>query len=103
MNDWLRTLFSIRTKRRTPTAGPIPPVGATVSNGQFRMRVTNTMPRDLWEWMVLSGWRNVPVAKDRRTYVDLPENAFAQLLQAAPGDRDILHARLLRVAGKSAG
>lgn len=101
MQDWLRTLFSVRIRRKTPAAGPMPPQGASVANGMFKMRITDAMPRELWEWMVLWGWRDLPVSQDRRTYVELPGPAFQDLARATAADREALHARMLRVAKKS--
>lgn len=98
MKDKLRTLFSIRTKRQAPPVGPLPKTGATIVHGSLKMRVTQQMPRELWDWMVLSGWRNLPVVKDRRQGVELPEHTLAELLNAAPGEREALHARILRMA-----
>ncbi|MGP1630216.1 MAG: hypothetical protein ACTS8S_06890 [Giesbergeria sp.] len=98
MKDRLRTLFSIRTKRKTPPVGPLPPVGATIMCGSLKMQVTHPIPRDLWDWMVLSGWRNVPVAKDRRQSVALPERTLKDLMDAEPVERDALHTRILRMA-----
>jgi hypothetical protein len=46
----------------------------------------------------VSGWRNVPVAKDRRQSVDLPARTLKDLIDAAPTERDALHARILRSA-----
>ena len=66
--------------------------------GSLKMQVTDPMPRELWDWMVLSGWRNVPVAKDRRQSVDLPARTLKDLIDAAPTERDALHARILRSA-----
>ena len=98
MKDKLRTLFSIRTKRQTPPVGPLPPVGASIMCGSLKMQVTDPMPRELWDWMGLSGSRNVPVAKDRRQSVDLPARTLKDLIDAAPTERDALHARILRSA-----
>ncbi len=98
MKDRLRTLFSIRTKRQLPPVGPLPKVGTAIMCGSLKMQVTHPMPRELWDWMVLSGWRNLPVTKDRRQSVDLPERTLKELIDAAPNDRDALHARILRLA-----
>lgn len=101
MKDKLRTLFSIRTKRQAPPVGPLPKEGAFIMCGSLKMQVTHPMPRELWDWMVLSGWRNVPVTKDRRQSVDLPERTLKDLMDAAPNERDALHARILRSAKRA--
>lgn len=101
MKDKLRTLFSIRTKRQTPPVGPLPQVGASIMCGGVKMKVTHPMPRELWEWMVLSGWRNVPVSNDRRQSAELPERTMKDLLDTPPAERDALHARILRSAKRA--
>lgn len=98
MQDWLRNLFSIRAKRKLPPVGRAPKVGTYLMSGDLKMQVTQPVTRDLWDWLVLSGWRNVPVAKDRRKSRDLPEEALAQLLEARPAQRDALLARIVRSA-----
>ncbi|GAB2529948.1 MULTISPECIES: hypothetical protein [unclassified Simplicispira] len=96
MKDKLRTLFSIRTKRQAPPVGPLPPVGSSIMCRGLKMQITHPMPRELWDWMVLSGWRNVPVANDRRQSIELPARTMKELLDAAPSEREALHARILR-------
>ena len=57
MKDMLRTLFSIRQKRRTPPVGPVPAVGVLIARGQVKMAINQPISRDFWNWMVLSGDR----------------------------------------------
>ena len=98
MQDWLRNLLAIRQQRRAPSAKGEPKVGGTIVCEGASMRITHPVPRELWEWMVLSGWRNIPVANDRRATSELPDDALAQLLRAAPNERNSVHARLLLLA-----
>ena len=63
MKDLIRTVFSIRQKRRSPPAGPVPPAGTQLIRGEIRMTVDQNIPRELWSWMLLSGWRAIPVKK----------------------------------------
>jgi len=101
MKDMLRTLFSIRQKRRTPPVGPVPAVGVSIARGPVKMTINQPVSRDFWNWMVLSGWRNVPVQTDRRESVQLPESSLQQLLEASPQERNAVHARLLALAKQS--
>lgn len=98
MKDLLRTIFSIRQKRRAPSAGPVPSVGSFIIRKDIRMAVTQPIPHDLWSWMVLSDWRTVPVKKDRRKSMELPASALQELISAPPGARDAVHARILTQA-----
>lgn len=98
MKDWLRNLLSIRqTRRANPTKGA-PKIGGAIICDGVRMRITAPVTQELWEWMVLSGWRHIPVANDRRATVELPEDALAQLVRAAPSERNSVQARLLLAA-----
>ena len=98
MKDLFRTLLSIRQKRQPPPVGPLPPVGATIIRGQVKMPITQPVPRELWDWLVLSGWRNMPVKKDRRQGLTVPEGALQQLIDADPQERNRAHARILEQA-----
>lgn len=100
MLDLIRTIFSIRQKRSAPAVGPIPPVGAFIIRKEIRMVVNQPIPRDLWNWMVLSDWRTIPVRKDRRKTMELPAGALQELISAPPGARDTVHARILSQARK---
>ena len=64
-------------------------------NATVKMKVTHPVPRELWDWLVLSGWRNVPVKNDRRSYQWLPDAALKELLDADPAQRNQAHARVL--------
>ena len=95
MKDLIRNLLSIRQKRKTAPVGPLPQVGAALIRGTVKMKVTHPVPRELWDWLVLSGWRNVPVKNDRRSYQWLPDAALKELLEADPAQRNQVHARVL--------
>lgn len=95
MKDLLRTVFSIRQQRRAPPAGPVRPVGALIIRKDVKVAVNQPIPRDLWNWMVLSGWRTIPVKKDRRKSMGLPAGALLELISALPTERDMVHARIL--------
>lgn len=95
MRDLLRTLFSVRQKRRAPPVGPAPTVGGSIIRGQVKMAVTHPIEPDLWSWLVLSGWRSVPVKHDRRKCMVLPKSALKELISADIQERDATHAQLL--------
>lgn len=95
MKDLFRTLLSIRQKRRPPPVGPLPPVGTIIIRGPVKMAITQPVSRELWEWLVLSGWRTLPVKKDRRQGLMAPEGALQELIDADPQERNRAHARIL--------
>ena len=98
MKDLFRNLLSIRQKRRTPPVGPLPAVGSVIQRGPVKMAITEPVPRDLWEWLVLSGWRNLPVKTDRRKGLQAPQGALKALIAADPQERDRTHSRMLEEA-----
>lgn len=102
MKNFIRNALSIRKKRTAPPVGHKPAVGSFIILGDTKMEVTHPLSQDLWSWMVLSGWRNVPVKEDRRQYTMWPKNALVQLMQSAPAERDACHARLLEALKNSA-
>lgn len=95
IKNYLRTLLGIRKKRAFPKAGPIPLVGATLVRGQLSMPVTTAVSPEQWEWLTLLGWRNSDMRIDRRRYVRMPTDAFAQLIGADRYERDTLHQQLI--------
>jgi hypothetical protein len=98
MKDLFRNILSIRTQRSPVPVGPLPAVGATIVREDVKMHITLPIPRELWDWLVLSGWRNLPVKNDRRKGQQLPESALKILLQTDPQDRNRVHDRLLTLA-----
>ena len=99
MKDMLRNLFSIRQQRRAPPVGSRPQVGATIQRGEVKMLINLPVSRELWDWLALSGWRNLPVQNDRRKGRMAPEGALKALIDAAdPQERNRVHDRLLEQA-----
>lgn len=56
------------------------------------------MPDDLWYFLTLLGWREVPVPRDRRRYIDLPSAAFELLVRTPAGKREVRYRQLLEQA-----
>ncbi|MCO5358484.1 hypothetical protein [Acidovorax kalamii] len=98
MKDWIRNVLSIRQARRPAPVGQVPAVGTDIQRGELKMAVTHRISGELWDWLVLSGWRNLPVATDRRRGVRLPDEALKTLMDAAPQERNQVYARLLEQA-----
>ena len=98
MKDWIRNALSIRQPRRPAPVGSLPPVGVLILRGPVKMLVTHPLPAELWDWLVLSGWRNMPVKEDRRKGMQLPEGALMALIDADPAERNQVHARMLERA-----
>jgi len=75
-----------------------PPIGTTLCCNQFRMTVQAGLGRDLWQWLVAHGWRELPERDNRYRYRALPSNVVAALVDAAPEEREKLLALGLRRA-----
>lgn len=98
MKDWIRNVLSIRQTRRPAPVGRVPAVGADIQRGTLKMAVTHQISEELWDWLVLSGWRNLPVETDRRRGMRLPGEALKTLVDADPQERNQVYARLLEQA-----
>ncbi len=98
MKDWIRNVLSIRQARRPAPVGQVPVVGTDIQRRELKMAVTHRIPGELWDWLVLSGWRNLPVATDRRRGMRLPDEALKTLMDADPQERNQVYARLLEQA-----
>lgn len=88
MKDFFRTLFGIRTKRRAPPITSLPQVGASIVRHGYKIKLTQPCRPDLWDWLLLSGWRATPVVHDRRAYILLPEDTIIRLNPATQEERE---------------
>lgn len=99
MINFFRNLLKIRKKRRPLPSGPRPQVGSIIVRRSLRIRVSQPIHPDLWDWLMLSGWRVNTYKNDRRRYHTLPSGVLSQLAAVAPEHRSELHAQLV---GRSA-
>ena len=102
MFDFARTLLGIRKKRRPLPTGLTPKPGTTIVRENVKIRIDQPITQELWDWMLLSGWRVNPVLKDRRHYAALPQNALQQLLVTQSEMRAKVHDRLINSAQRRA-
>ncbi len=98
MRDFLRTLFGVRKKRRPFPSGPRPGVGAVIVRRELCMKVTQAIEPELWEWLMLSGWRVNAMRNERRRFVSLPTTALSLLIAAGADKRAKVHANLINEA-----
>ena len=85
----------VHDRRRVPVAGPRPSVGASLVKSNVVMKVTQPISDDFWNWLVLVGWREVRMSKNRRKYVAAPAGTLATLAKASIQDRDEKYRELL--------
>jgi hypothetical protein len=99
MLNALRNLFRggkpARERRRTPPAGACPPIGASLVKRGVVMKVTEPIQAEFWDWLVLSGWREVRLSRNRRKYVPAPPGAFRRLARAVSQERDTVYQKML--------
>ena len=95
LKDAARTLFKVRVKRKAPTSKQFPKAGSFVVRADAQMVVTADLTGDLWEWLVLQGWRANSFPRDRRHYAQWPNDSMAILAKAPPGERENLYQRLM--------
>jgi hypothetical protein len=95
LKDAARTLFKVRVKRKVPTSKQFPKSGSFIVRAEAQMMVTVDLTEELWEWLVLQGWRANSFPRDRRQYVQWPTNSMAILAKAPPGERENLYRRLM--------
>lgn len=84
-----------KERRRLPPPGPCPTMGASIVKRNVLMKVTEPVAAEFWDWLVLSGWREVRMSRNRRKYTPLPNSAFAKLARVAVHERDALYRRML--------
>ncbi len=78
-----------------PSPGPCPSVGASIVKRRVVMKVTEPVSSELWDWLVLVGWREVRMSRNRRKYRPVPDSAFGKLVRVAANEREALYRRML--------
>ena len=84
-----------KERRRLPLAGPCPDVGANICSRNAVMKVAYPLPQDLWDWLVLMGWREASAKPERRHYKRLPETAITTLMLADRAEREGVYRDLI--------
>ncbi len=100
LKDAARTLFNVRVKRKPPTSRKYPKPGSFIVRADAQITVTPELNVELWEWLVLQGWREHSFPHDRRQYGDWPANSIAVLAHAPTGEREHLYRKLMARAKK---
>ena len=83
MKDMLRNLLSIRQQRRPAPVGSLPQVGATIQRGEVKMAIDRPVSRELWDWLVLSGWRSLPDLNPQALQTPVLTQIFERMRQLA--------------------
>jgi hypothetical protein len=97
MKDFFRNLFGIRQRRKGLPITPPPKVGASVIRNGARIKIVQPCDSELWDWLLLMGWRVNPVRNDRRTYLNLPKETINRLRSADAEQRGRVLEELLEM------
>jgi hypothetical protein len=95
----MQTLFRrgkpAKERRRMLAAGRCPDVGKKIFRRDMVMTVTDPLQQDLWDWLVLMGWRESTARTERRQYRCLPESAIKTLIRTDRADREGVYRELI--------
>ncbi len=85
-------IASLRRIKRDakPASRRLPAIGTTLCCNQFRLTVQAGFNRDLWQWLVAQGWRELPEGDNRYRYRALSSTVVAALIDADPDGRERL-------------
>jgi hypothetical protein len=84
-----------KERRRLPAAGRCPDVGTKICRRNMVMTVTDPLQKDLWDWLVLMGWREATAKPERRRYRRLPESAVKVLINTDRAEREGVYQELI--------
>ncbi len=99
MFDALKTMIfggkPAKERRRLARASKRPAIDAYITKQQIAIKVTEPMTAELWDWLVLMGWREVDIKSNRRKIRRLHDETFAQLVNAKPAEREAVYRAIL--------
>lgn len=82
-------------RRRLQAAGRCPDVGKKICRRNMVMTVTDPLQQDLWDWLVLMGWREATEKSERRRYRRLPETSMRVLIRTDRAEREGVYRDLI--------
>ncbi len=95
LKDYVRTKIGVRAQRQLAPIQGKPTLGSSIVKNRFRIRLKHPIDDELWNWLVDTGWRAMPVTNNnRRKYTIVSERAFGHLLKADPTLRDSVMAQI---------
>ncbi len=82
-------------RRRLAPSGPCPRVGATIVRRGVQMRISESISTELWNWLLLAGWREVRMSRNRRHYREVPPDTLHRLVLCGHEEWESAHRELL--------
>ena len=83
-------------RRRTPRAGKVPAVGAHIGRQLLVMQITGPITRELWDWFVLMGWREVNMKTKQKKKKMLPKITFSSIAKAEISERETIYREAIK-------
>ncbi len=59
------------------------------------MKISQPISTEFWNWLVLVGWREVRMSKNKRRYNPAPAGTFAKLARVPAREREALYRDVL--------
>lgn len=100
-NILLRGKEPAKERRRLPRPGPCPGVGASIVRRNMVMKVSEPISPEFWDWLVLVGWREVRMSKNKRRYHHVPSGTFIRLAHVAAEERESIYRTMLGLTTKT--
>ncbi|BCM24628.1 hypothetical protein [Methyloradius palustris] len=99
MFDALKTLVfggkPAKERRHMPRVGKPPAINAYIAKQQTAMKITAPVTQELWDWLILMGWREIEIKSNRRKIRRLDDRVFSKLAQANQQDREAIYREIL--------
>ncbi|MFA7350044.1 MAG: hypothetical protein WC009_04750 [Methylotenera sp.] len=101
MFDALKTMIfggkPAKERRRLVRASKRPAINVYITKQQIAIKVTEPMTTELWDWLVLMGWREVDIKSNRRKITRLHDETFSKLANAKPVEREAVYRAILNL------
>lgn len=85
-----------KERRRLPPPGELPMAGRYIAMQNLLMRISEPIPSELWDWLVLMNWRETRMANNKRRYFRLPDDTISKLAQASQMELEAIYQDIIR-------
>jgi hypothetical protein len=84
-----------KERRCLVRAGKRPAVNVYITKQQIAIKLTEPITAELWDWLVLMGWREVDIQSNRRKITRLHDETFSKLANARHDEREAIYRSIL--------
>ena len=88
-----------QARKRTAAFAPpgeLPMAGRYIAMQNLLMRISEPIPSELWDWLVLMNWRETRMANNKRRYFRLPDDTISKLAQASQMELEAIYQDIIR-------